>query len=70
MEEAHHVQWMELYSGQNFLGRFDLTPVFTRPEITVTLVKGPKHEKATLRAVERCNMHGMWESTKEINITS
>jgi superoxide reductase len=69
MEEAHHIQWIDLYSGQsNFIARIDLTPVFTKAEFSVTLVKGGKHEKSTLRAVERCNMHGLWESTKEINI--
>ncbi len=69
MEEAHHIQWIEVSSGHNFNARIDLTPVFTRPEVTVTLVKGSKHTKGTLRVVERCNIHGQWEATKEITIT-
>lgn len=66
MEEGHHIQWMELYSRGNFLVRIDLTPVFTKAQATVTVLKGPAHEKTTLRAVERCNLHGLWEGIKEI----
>ncbi|MEF9426520.1 MAG: class II SORL domain-containing protein [Candidatus Mariimomonas ferrooxydans] len=68
MEEGHHIQWIEIKSGENFYERVDLTPVFTRPEITLTLVKGGKHEKRTLRVIERCNVHGLWEATGEITI--
>ena len=42
MDEGHHIQWLDIYSGQNFLSRVDLTPVFTRPEVTLTLVKGDR----------------------------
>ncbi|MBF0606911.1 MAG: class II SORL domain-containing protein [Candidatus Magnetobacterium sp. LHC-1] len=68
MEEAHHVQWIDVYSGQNFNVRIDLTPVFTKPEVTVTLLKNGKHRTTTLRVVERCNLHGQWETTKEITV--
>ncbi len=68
MDEGHHIQWIEVYFGQNFYARVDLTPVFTRPEVTITLVKGGKHRTSTLRVVERCNLHGLWEATKEITI--
>lgn len=68
MEEGHHIQWIELYSRGNFLARIDLTPVFTKAEATVTLVKGDAHEATTLRAIERCNLHGMWEGNKRISI--
>ena len=69
MEEAHHIQWIDVYSGENFNARIDLTPAFTKPEVTVTLLKDGKHRKSTLRVVERCNLHGQWEALKEINIT-
>lgn len=68
MEEGHHIQWIELYSRGNFLARVDLTPVFTKAEVTVTLVKGEVHKATTLRAIERCNLHGMWEGIKEISV--
>ncbi|KJU87275.1 superoxide reductase [Candidatus Magnetobacterium bavaricum] len=69
MEEAHHVQWIDVYFGRNFNVRIDLTPVFTKPEVTVTLLKGGKHRKTTLRVIERCNLHGQWETSKEITVT-
>ncbi|MBF0342611.1 MAG: class II SORL domain-containing protein [Nitrospirae bacterium] len=68
MDEGHHIQWIDVYFGQNFNVRIDLTPVFTKPEVTVTLLKSGKHRTTTLRVVERCNLHGQWEATKEITI--
>jgi len=68
MEVGHHIQWIDIYSGQNFNERIEFTPEFTRPEVTVTLVKGGKHRTSTLRVIERCNLHGQWEATKEITV--
>lgn len=68
MDEGHHIQWIDIYFGQNFNERIELTPVFTRPEVTITLVKGGKHRTSTLRVIERCNLHGQWEATKEITV--
>jgi superoxide reductase len=68
MDEGHSIQWIDLYSGDNFQARVDLTPVFTKAEVTLTLVKAGKHRKATLRAVERCNLHGQWEASREITV--
>lgn len=67
-EEAHHIQWIEIKSGENLYARFEPTPVQSRPEVTVTLVKAGKHSSGTLRVIERCNMHGLWESTLDITI--
>ena len=69
MDVGHHIQWIDLHSGQNFIARIDLTPVFTKPEVTLTLQKEGKHRTSTLRVVERCNLHGQWEATKEITVT-
>lgn len=68
MEEGHFIQWVEVKFGENLYARTELTPVFSRPEITFTLVKGGKHSTRTMRVIERCNLHGLWESTKEITI--
>lgn len=68
MLDAHFIQWIELYFGESFYARVELTPVVSLPEFTITLVKHGKHRKSTLRVVERCNMHGQWESTKEITV--
>ena len=68
MEEGHFIQHLDVYSGSSYYGRVDLTPVFTRPVATLTLVKGGKHDTFKLRVVERCNLHGMWEAEKTVKI--
>jgi len=69
MEEGHFIQWIEVKFGENLYERVEFTPVFSVPEVTVTLVKGGKHGERTLRVIERCNLHGAWETTKEITVT-
>ena len=68
MEEGHFVQWIDVYFKQNFFARVELTPKFTRPDITLTLERHSKHKVSTLRVIERCNLHGQWEATKDITI--
>jgi len=67
-EEAHHIQWVEIKSGENLYARVELTPVLSLPEVTVTLKKAGKHRRTKLRAIERCNIHGLWEAEKEITV--
>jgi superoxide reductase len=67
-ENGHFIQWIELYVGDVYLGRFDLAPVMTKPEVTIPLSIAHGNRKTVLRAVSRCNLHGMWESTKEIEV--
>ena len=70
MENAHFVQWLDVYFGSNFYARVDLTPEFTAPEVTLSLVRHGRgsHDKGTLRVTERCNIHGLWEAEKEIAV--
>ncbi len=68
-ENGHFIQWIELYVGDVYLGRFDFTAVMTKPEITIPLSLAHGNRKTTLRAVSRCNLHGIWENTREIDIT-
>lgn len=67
-ENAHFIQWIELYVSDVYLGRFDFAPVMTKPEITIPLSIAHGGRKTFLRAVLRCNLHGLWESTKEIDV--
>ena len=68
-ENGHFIQWIELYVGDVYLGRFAFAPVMTKPEITIPLSIAHGNRKTVLRAVSRCNLHGIWESTKEIKIS-
>jgi len=68
MEEGHFVQWIEVKFGESLYSRIELSPKVSKPAVVVTLVKQAKHPKGTLRVIERCNLHGAWEATKEITI--
>jgi superoxide reductase len=67
MEPAHHIQWIDLYAGENFLTRIEFTAGFTKAKAAVTLVMATAGN-VTLRAVERCNIHGLWENTRVITV--
>jgi superoxide reductase len=77
----HHIRWVEVYfkpSGEKFpyqLARVEFTAhgesvqgpntssVFTQAQITVTV----KTEKSgTIFASAYCNIHGLWENSKEL----
>ncbi|RMF91629.1 MAG: superoxide reductase [Methanobacteriota archaeon] len=64
-EPGHHIQWIVLLGGSVTLAMVELTPVSTSPKVTVTITL----DKTTrLRALERCNLHGEWEHSKEIKV--
>jgi superoxide reductase len=65
-ENAHFIEWLELYSGKTFLTRVDLVPHLATP--TVKLHVSLDHAHALI-ARTRCNLHGTWESSpSEIEI--
>ena len=79
----HHIRWIEVYfqpKGEKFpyqIGRFEfnshgesaqgpnMSTVYTQPSIVCNL----KTEKSgTIFASSYCNIHGLWESSKELTI--
>jgi superoxide reductase len=80
---AHHITWIDLYfkpEGDKFIyqvGHFDFSahgasakgadegPVYTHPMATVSMTL---EGAGTLVAVSLCNIHGVWESAKEITV--
>ena len=79
----HHISWVALYfhpEGEKFthqVGRFEFSahgestagpnqgPVYTHHAATASLkVSKP----GTLHALALCNIHGLWESSKEIGL--
>ncbi len=58
-ENAHYIEWVELYSGETFLARVDLVPRLTQPRVTFTVALDHQHP---LSAKIRCNLHGVWRS--------
>lgn len=65
-EPAHFIEWIELYSGDTFLFRINLSGSLTQPK--VTLPARLTHAHGPLKAWEKCNLHGLWEATKEIEV--
>ena len=65
-ENAHYIEWIELYSGETFLARVDLVPKLTEPKVKLVVALDHAHP---LIAKERCNLHGLWQSSPvEIDI--
>ncbi|MEA3350453.1 MAG: desulfoferrodoxin family protein [Chloroflexota bacterium] len=72
----HHISWIRLYfqpEGSKFpyqVGHFEFSrhgagDTFTNPSASVSL----KVDKpGTLQAASFCNLHGLWESSKEIGL--
>ncbi|MCG2815746.1 MAG: class II SORL domain-containing protein [Candidatus Aminicenantes bacterium] len=58
-ENAHFIEWLELYSGETFLARVDFVPRLTEPKVTLTVAVEHAHP---LIARTRCNLHGLWQS--------
>lgn len=64
-EPGHFIEWMELYSGDTFLSRLSLTPKKSHYVMKTTVELEHGHP---LRAWAKCNLHGLWEGHKEIEI--
>ena len=79
----HHIAWMEVYflaKGEKFpylIGRFEFashgastqgpntSTIYSQPQVTISL----KTEKpGALLASSYCNIHGLWESSKELDL--
>lgn len=65
-ERGHYVHFLELYADQTYLGGQDFTPVTTCPvaKFCVNL----EHIHRQLRAFEFCNLHGVWEGDKAVEV--
>jgi superoxide reductase len=65
MIPSHYIDWVDLYADEIFLAKIILTPNFTNPVCKVVL---SLNSSTTLRAIEHCNLHGLWESSKKITV--
>jgi superoxide reductase len=62
----HYIHWVDLFAGNAPLGRVEFWPEVNVPQATFTV----KLDKpVTLIAREYCNMHGLWESRKDVNFS-
>lgn len=65
-EPAHFIEWVEVYSGETFLFRASLAGSLTAPKISIPVKL--THAHGPLKAWAKCNMHGLWESVKDIQV--
>lgn len=72
MGPAHWIEYIELAIGNEPAGRLEFQPRgFMKPKATFTVAL-PKeiapNGVITLVAFQRCNLHGLWESTLDIAV--
>jgi len=64
-EGAHFLQWVELYYNDVLISRVELTPAIYEMPVTMRVKLG---KSCTLKALVRCNLHGIWEGTTELTV--
>jgi superoxide reductase len=72
MGPSHWIEYIELAIGNEPAGRIDMQPKgYLKPKVTFMVVL-PKEAapsgKLTLVASQRCNLHGLWESSVDISV--
>ena len=65
-EPGHFIEFVELYAGEVFLARLDLTAATTCPRVTFCVCL--EKDLGPLRAYERCNIHGVWVAEKAVKV--
>jgi superoxide reductase len=72
MGQAHWIEFIELNVGNEPAGRVDFQSMgFLSPKATFTVVlakEAAPEGRVTLIVHQRCNLHGYWESTKDISV--
>mgnify|MGYP001613064169 FL=1 len=82
---AHHISWVEVYFlplGEKFpyqIGKFefashgasgqgaDTSTIYTAPEVSL---KFKTEKSGAILASSYCNIHGLWQSSKDITVLS
>jgi len=64
-EAEHHIEFIDLYLDDMFIARCDLTWGYTYPKACFTV---KLDRSGTLRAYERCNIHGDWTFSMDVTV--
>jgi superoxide reductase len=64
-DNAHYIEYIELLGGDLFISKTDLIPVVGNPKVTLTITL---NNEVPLVARARCNLHGIWETSKDIKV--
>lgn len=65
-EPGHFIEWIELYSGDTFIFRVGLSGVNSTPTVKIPIKLS--HATGPLKALAKCNLHGLWQETKDVEI--
>jgi len=63
MTEEHYIEWIEIFDGDKSLGKKELGPG-AEPVVEFEI----KDDVGKLRALESCNLHGVWEGEERLPI--
>lgn len=63
MTPNHWIMWIEVYLDQALISRTEFSPLSPQATVTVPLVLD---KESTLKVMQRCNLHGIWESTMRV----
>ena len=66
-ERHHFIEFIDFYADQTFLARVALTATGTRPAAMLTICLARPVRR--LRAMARCNVHGIWVGQTPITVT-
>jgi len=68
----HHIKWIQVYAGEDgrshnpiHVATFDFGPAYGEPKVTFSM---RLKKSSTLWAVGYCNLHGLWENSKRIEV--
>jgi superoxide reductase len=72
MSPSHWIENIELAVGNDPAGKIEMQPKgYLQPKVTFTVML-PKEVapsgKVTLKASQRCNLHGLWESSIDVSV--
>ncbi|MEE9201239.1 MAG: class II SORL domain-containing protein [Candidatus Brocadiales bacterium] len=63
MGPNHWIQWIEVYADNTLISRTEFTPQSPSAIVTVPIFV---QKETTLKVLERCNLHGIWESSQKV----
>jgi len=68
----HHIKWIQVYAREDdrpfnpiHVATFDLGPAYGEPNVKF---KMKLKKSSTLHVIEYCNLHGLWEASKRIEV--
>ncbi|MFQ5956377.1 MAG: class II SORL domain-containing protein [Candidatus Brocadiales bacterium] len=63
MSQNHWIQWVEVYADNVLISRTEFSPNSPAAIVTVPLLI---QKETRLKVLERCNLHGIWESSQMV----